>query len=280
MTQAFNLSQLANFVNTSGELNAATGLFNQVPVANGGTGKSSVTSGALLLGAGTSAMTELAGTTVGNVVTASPTGWVSAPAATVAGGDYAMLTYVSPAVYTKPASVKAVKITVVGGGGNGGNATLNTAPSVNRGGGGGSGGAAIRYLDGPAITAPVTVTAGAGVNSFGPFVSATGGTAGNPGSSGVGNGGSGGTGSGGQINVPGWFGFNGSGTPQFEGLGADSAFGFGWGGYSPGATVTNGNTGVGYGSGGGGARRGPFPTAGTNTGGAGAPGVVIVEEFY
>lgn len=38
MTQAFNLSQLANNVNTSGLLDASAGLFSQLPVANGGTG--------------------------------------------------------------------------------------------------------------------------------------------------------------------------------------------------------------------------------------------------
>jgi phage-related tail fiber protein len=43
MTQAFNLSQLANNVNTAGQLNASTGLSSTVPVANGGTGTSSTT---------------------------------------------------------------------------------------------------------------------------------------------------------------------------------------------------------------------------------------------
>jgi len=38
MTQAFNLSQLANNVNTSGQLNIATGSTGTLPVANGGTG--------------------------------------------------------------------------------------------------------------------------------------------------------------------------------------------------------------------------------------------------
>ena len=55
MTQAFNLSQLANGVNTSGQLNAASYLYNQVPVANGGTGLSSLTAGYIPYGAGTSA---------------------------------------------------------------------------------------------------------------------------------------------------------------------------------------------------------------------------------
>jgi hypothetical protein len=33
MTQAFNLSQLANNVNSSGQINASTGLYNAVPAA-------------------------------------------------------------------------------------------------------------------------------------------------------------------------------------------------------------------------------------------------------
>lgn len=40
MTQAFNLSQLANNLNSSGQLDATDGLVNAVPVANGGTGSS------------------------------------------------------------------------------------------------------------------------------------------------------------------------------------------------------------------------------------------------
>ena len=42
MTQAYNLSQLANNLNTSGQLDATDGLVNAVPVANGGTGASTV----------------------------------------------------------------------------------------------------------------------------------------------------------------------------------------------------------------------------------------------
>ena len=40
MTQAFNLSQLANNLNTTGQLDATDGLVNAVPVANGGTNAS------------------------------------------------------------------------------------------------------------------------------------------------------------------------------------------------------------------------------------------------
>jgi len=44
MTQAYNLSQLANKVNTSGLLDATSGLVNAVPIANGGTGATSLAS--------------------------------------------------------------------------------------------------------------------------------------------------------------------------------------------------------------------------------------------
>ncbi len=41
MTQAYNLSQLANNLNTNGQLDATDGLVNAVPIANGGTGATS-----------------------------------------------------------------------------------------------------------------------------------------------------------------------------------------------------------------------------------------------
>lgn len=263
MTQAFNLSQLANFVNTTGQLNAATALFNQTPVANGGTGLSTVTSGALLLGAGTSAMTELTGTTPGTVVASSPTGWSAQPQASVGGGDYAMAAYTSPNVYTKPGILKAIKVTVVGSGGNG-SASPNV-PAASFGGGGGGGGAAFLYLDAPALPAsPITITAGSGTNSFGPFVSATAGAAG--------PGGAGGTGISGTVNMPGQPGTDGG---NIVNGGGQSHFGFG--GQSR-SSAGAGRAGGNYGGGGGG---GAKASAGAvQPGGAGAPGVVIIEEFY
>lgn len=58
MTQAFNLSQLANGVNTSGQLDIAnyvtgtlpTANLPTIPVANGGTGQTTYTNGQLLIG--------------------------------------------------------------------------------------------------------------------------------------------------------------------------------------------------------------------------------------
>jgi hypothetical protein len=288
MTQAFNLSQLANFVNTSGQLNAATGLFNQVPVANGGTGKSTVTTGALLLGAGTSAMIELTGTTPGTTIVSSPTGWVSSPTAAVGGGDYVMTTYTSPGAWSKPGSLKAIKVTVVGAGGAGG-----AAPTTARNGsGGGSGGAAIFYLDAPAIPTPIVITAGTGTNSFGSLASGTAGSAGvtspSPGPNlGIAVGGAGGTGSispsipaSQGIIINGNAGGNSIGNPtagfMLSGSGSPSIFGIG--GQSTSATTNAaGKPGTGYGSGGSGGVSLPSASAGA---GAGTPGIVIVEEFY
>lgn len=50
MTQAYNLSQLANNLNTAGQLDATDGLVNAVPVANGGTGASNAASARTNLG--------------------------------------------------------------------------------------------------------------------------------------------------------------------------------------------------------------------------------------
>jgi hypothetical protein len=77
MTQAFNLSQLANNLNTSGKLDATDGLTGAVPVANGGTGQSSLTANAVVLGNGTSGVTTVAPSTSGNVLVSNGTTWVS-----------------------------------------------------------------------------------------------------------------------------------------------------------------------------------------------------------
>ena len=44
MTQSFNLSQLANNLDSSGRLDASDGLVNAVPIANGGTGATTASS--------------------------------------------------------------------------------------------------------------------------------------------------------------------------------------------------------------------------------------------
>lgn len=77
MTAAFNLSQLANNLNTSGQLDATDGLTGAVPVANGGTGRSTLTANNVILGNGTGQVQQVAPGTNGNVLTSNGTTWVS-----------------------------------------------------------------------------------------------------------------------------------------------------------------------------------------------------------
>ena len=62
MTQAFNLSQLANNLNTSGQLDATDGLTGAVPVANGGTGATVASTARTNLGLGTLSTLSPSGT--------------------------------------------------------------------------------------------------------------------------------------------------------------------------------------------------------------------------
>jgi hypothetical protein len=72
MTQAFNLSQLANNINTSGQLDATDGLTGAVPLANGGTGTTNTVNSIV---AGTGISTSVSGTqvTINSTVTGGVT---------------------------------------------------------------------------------------------------------------------------------------------------------------------------------------------------------------
>jgi hypothetical protein len=217
--------------------------------------------------------------TSGNVLTSNGTAWVSQ--AISAGGDYVMTAFTSSGTWTKPAGLKAVKVTVIGAGGNGGNSVGNPDVGVGSGGNGGGGGGAIEYLDAPAIPGPVTVTVGTApskTSSFGPFLSATGGTNGSNGSPPNGDAPTGpyagGVGSGGTVNFNGEAGTGIAGGTSPSG---GSALGFG-----PGVTKQDSGTGIAGLLYGGGATGGRITPAGpgSGNGGAGGAGIVIVEEFY
>lgn len=130
MTQAFNLSQLANKTNSNGQLDAATGLYNQTPVANGGTGASSLTANNVLLGNGTSALQTVAPGTANNVLTSNGITWTSSPIPFPIIQTQAILT--GSSTWNKPTTgdYQWVKIELWGGGGGGGKHN-------NRAGGGG-----------------------------------------------------------------------------------------------------------------------------------------------
>lgn len=241
---------------------------------------SAITTGTVAASVGGTGITSAG--TAGNVLTSNGSAWVS-QAAAAGGGDYIMQAYTSPATWTKPAGLKAVRVTVIGGGGSAGNFATPAFPADQKTGGGG-GGTGIKYLDAPAIPGPVTVTVGSGgaasgpqvgnaggTSSFGPLVSATGGGGGN-------NGGAnryiaGGTATNATVSVSGGVGA----ATAYNACGAVTGF-IGGGTVlaqpSYGYQINTGLAANNYG-GGGGSWTGP-----TGIGVAGAGGIVIVEEFY
>lgn len=77
MTQAFNLSQLANNLNSTGQLDATDGLVNAVPVANGGTGASTAAAARTNLGVAAAVFAVPSGGIImwSGSVASIPSGW-------------------------------------------------------------------------------------------------------------------------------------------------------------------------------------------------------------
>lgn len=249
---------------TGGTISGITDL----AVADGGTGASTHTANAVLIGNGTSAITSIAPSTSGNVLTSNGTTWAStAPTSTNPGfSRIAVLT--GSGNWTIPAGVTTCKVTVVAGGGNGGTAT----GGANGGAGGGGGGTAIKFCTGltPAATIAYVVGGTATSSSFaapGGTVSATAGTS----ASGT-TLGAGGIGSGGDLNIKGSSG----GKPDIGLSSLEGSIGGGtFMGGSVSTTASNavGTAGAAYGGGG----SGGGGSGSSNAGGAGAAGTIMVE---
>jgi hypothetical protein len=154
MTAAFNLSQLANNLNTSGQLDATDGLTGAVPVANGGTGATSLAANNVLIGNGTGAVQTVSPGASGNVLTSNGTTWVS-QAGGAGGTD--VQTFNSSGTWTKPSAGSMARIQVWGGGGGGGRGSSNNFVS-----GGGGGGYNEVTVPLSSLGATVTVTIGGG----------------------------------------------------------------------------------------------------------------------
>jgi hypothetical protein len=188
-----------------------------------------------------------------------------------------MQRFITTGNFTVPAEVTRIKVTVTAGGGSGASCAANSA-----GGGGGAGGTAIESiavtpgdviavtigLGGAAPASGANNGAPGGTSSFGAFCSATGGVGGTT----AGAGGQGAAATGGTINIQG-----GDASDALLGAtprGGDGGGSYWGGGGRGGASATGGVAGQAYGAGGGGA----YDNIGTPApGGAGAPGVVVVE---
>ncbi|KXR38428.1 phage tail protein [Escherichia coli] len=193
--------------------------------------------------------------------------------------------FTSSGTYTPTPGTKRIRVTITGGGGGGGGCKATSNNETFFGAGGGAGGTIISIMAPTQNSYPVTIGAGGAGG-----VSATNGTSGGnsvfasliaPGGAGGGkvgvtntNGGNGGVPSTGDIRITGGNGGDGqSGNISVSGEGGTSY----WGGGGR-AGAGGGVSGKAYGSGGGGAYDAGY--SGTSmTGGKGAAGICIIEEF-
>jgi hypothetical protein len=142
MTQAFNLSQFANKVNTSGQADLTTAVTGTLPQANGGTGTTTAANGELLIGNGSgfskATLTQGSGVTITNA-----SGAITIAAASAANIQSQIFT--SPGTWTCPASTTQVRVSVFGGssgaiwnanGGAGGTSSFGSVISATGGGSG------------------------------------------------------------------------------------------------------------------------------------------------
>ncbi|MGD7140571.1 tail fiber protein [Escherichia coli] len=193
--------------------------------------------------------------------------------------------FTSSGTYTPTPGTKRIRVTITGGGGGGGGCKAISSNETFFGAGSGAGGTVISIITPTQNSYPVTIGAGGAGG-----VSATNGTSGGnsvfasliaPGGAGGGkvgvtntNGGNGGVPSTGDIRITGGNGGDGqSGNISVSGEGGTSY----WGGGGR-AGAGGGVSGKAYGSGGGGAYDAGY--SGTSmTGGKGAAGICIIEEF-
>lgn len=194
-------------------------------------------------------------------------------------------TFTASATYTPTTGTKAIKVTLTGGGGGGGGCQATTTSNTFSGGGGGAGATVIAWITSPASSYSVTIGAGgaggvgaaagsAGGNSV--FGSLTAGGGGGASRTSANNtpGGNGGTATGGIVNIRGGDGSDGQTGIYFVTGNGGASF---WGGGGR-AGAGGGLVAKAAGSGGGGAYDMGL-NGNSYTGGAGAAGIVMIEEY-
>jgi hypothetical protein len=171
MTQAFNLSQFANKLNSSGQTDN-TGLQNSSVTVTAGTGMSG--GGAVALGSSVT-LTNAGVTSVVAGTGISVSGATGAVTVTATGGGPPGIlgqAFTSNGTFTIPTGITALKVTVIGAGGGGGRSGNGGGSS------GGGGGSAIAFLTGltPAATLAVTIGSGGAANNANNNQASTGGS--------------------------------------------------------------------------------------------------------
>lgn len=268
-------------------------------VSNGGTGRATLTNHGVLIGAGTSAITQLAAATNNQILVGNTSADPSFKAFSVV-----RQVFTSTGTYTPTSGMIYCDIEVVGGGGGGGGAAA-TSSQCAAGGGGGGGGYSRKSVSAATIGASQSVTVGnggtagtagnnaggtGGTVSVGAIVSATGGAGGAGGAAQTitptnAAGGAGGVGSSGDFNCNG--GAGGAGLILYiasvaafvyGSQGGNSIYGGGGLAVTPANTAGSaGNAGTVYGGGGSGGATNNSNAA--VAGGVGGKGIVIVTEY-
>lgn len=165
-----------------GKIGLTTHVSGTLGVANGGTGATTLTANAVLIGNGTSAVSAVAPGTSGNVLTSDGTNWTSAAPAS-GGGQIQSQLFVASGTWTCPTGVTQVRALVKGSGG--GSAAVGPCGASAPGGDGGLAYGVYTVVPGTAYTVTIgaagagatgTASGGAGGTvSFASFASATGG---------------------------------------------------------------------------------------------------------
>lgn len=213
------------------------------------------------------------------------------------------VTFTSSGTFSKASypDLTAVRVRLSAGGGAGGGAPSTSGSQGSAGSGGAAGGYAEKFIEASSLAADETVTVGAGGSpsggsaggnggntAFGSHASATGGDGGGIVAAGSGTSPSGpsvgGGASGGDLNIGGGAGSGGfrqgsSPNVGIGGAGASGPLGGGGAGGARGNVVSNTTASAGTGHGAGGGGGGNDESQSARPGGAGAPGVVLVDLY-